>query len=78
MTITPPLTAVNPLPSSLLHGETIRLDIVTNGMIKIDSRGYVTYEKLLNETWMAKYHELQLSKRNQRNSVKLVASQTAK
>ena len=65
------------------HGETICLDIVTNGMIKMDSLGYVTYDEvkqmgLLNETWLAKYHELQLAKRHQRNAVKPVASQPAK
>ena len=57
------------------HGEKIRLDIVTNGIIKTHSLGYVTYDEvkqmgLIGDIWVAKYNELQLTKMNQLSGVK--------
>ena len=57
------------------HGEKIRLDIVTNGVIKTHSLSYVTYDEvkkmgLLGDTWVAKYNDLQVAKMNQMSVVK--------
>jgi hypothetical protein len=57
------------------HGEKIRLDIVTNGIIKTHSLGYVTYDEvkqmgLIGDIWVNKYNELQLTKMNQLSAVK--------
>ena len=65
------------------HGEKIHLDIVTNGFIKTHSLGYVNYDEvkklgLINETWAAKYNELQLAKMNQLSDVKPVSNKPTK
>jgi DNA-binding CsgD family transcriptional regulator len=57
------------------HGEKIRLDIVTNGVIKNHSLGYITYHEvkqmgLIGNIWVNKYNELQLAKMNQLSNVK--------
>jgi hypothetical protein len=57
------------------YGDEIRLDIVTNGLIKTHSLGYVTYDEvkqmgLIGDIWVAKYNELQLTKMNQLSGVK--------
>ena len=63
------------------HGDKICLDIVTNGVIKTHSLGYITYDEvkqlgLIADKWVAKYDELQLTKMNQMSVVKPVIKPT--
>ena len=65
------------------YGEKIRLDIVSNGFIKTHSLGYVSYDEVkkvgvINETWAAKYNELQLAKMNQLSNVKPISNKPVK